>query len=95
MWVKCSGRPLSPDELVTALSFGFAESGLDARGVFEICRNPLTLDRRLNVVRSAQLCVGAFLERTRFVTTEAQYVTTFLAAPSGTSVLLTRLLTII
>lgn len=71
MWVMCSCRPFSPDDLATAVLFGFPASGLDARSVFKICHNLLTFDRQLNAVRFAHLSVREFLEQNKFTTTEA------------------------
>ncbi|KAL0632096.1 hypothetical protein Q9L58_009028 [Maublancomyces gigas] len=71
MWVMCSCRPFSPDELVTAMSFGFTETGLDASRLFKICHNLLALDRQLNVVRFAHLSVREFLEKSQFTVCEA------------------------
>lgn len=71
MWVMCSGRPFSPLDLASAVSFRFTGSGLDARSVFKICHNLLTLDLQSNIVQFAHLSVREFLEQTQFTTTEA------------------------
>lgn len=64
MWVMCSCRPFSPDELVTIISLGSTtENGLDVDGLFKLCHNILTLDRQLNAVRFAHLSVREFLEK--------------------------------
>lgn len=65
-WVMCSCRPFSPDDLVTAVSFGFAASGLDTRSLFKICHNLIALDREQNIVRFAHLSVREFLEKSQF-----------------------------
>ncbi|KAL0631457.1 hypothetical protein Q9L58_009678 [Maublancomyces gigas] len=72
MWVMCSCRPFSPDELVTVISQGSPSEGvLDTQSLFKICHNLLTLDRQLNIVRFAHLSVREFLEKTQFTIVES------------------------
>lgn len=69
MWVMCSCRPFSPDELVTVISQGYPS--LDTQSLFKICHNLLTLDRQLNIVRFAHLSVREFLEKSQFTIAES------------------------
>lgn len=74
MWVMCSCRPFSPNELAAVISLQNSGSGLhqlDADVVFRLCHNLLTLDRQLNIVRFAHLSVREFLEKHHFSAVDA------------------------
>lgn len=72
MWVMCSCRPLSPNELVAMISLGSTTaSDLSAGSLFKLCHNLLTLDHQLNIVRFAHLSVREFLEKNQFGTVDA------------------------
>lgn len=71
MWVMCSGRPLSPDELVAASVIALRLSsdpskaegaGVDIDVILKLCHNLVVVDNQLNVVRFAHLSVQEFLE---------------------------------
>lgn len=69
MWVMCSCRPFSPNELAAVVSLqtpGFMRYELDMDVLFGLCHNLLAYDRQLNVVRFAHLSVREFFEKNHF-----------------------------
>lgn len=69
MWVMCSCRPFSPNELAAVVSLqtpGFTTYELDMDVLFGLCHNLLAYDRQLNVVRFAHLSVREFFEKNHF-----------------------------
>ncbi|KAI5840807.1 hypothetical protein DFP73DRAFT_557932 [Morchella snyderi] len=69
MWVLCSCRPLSPEELTAMISLQFeCIPTIDIDDLLDMCNNFLKLDQQLNVVRFFHLSVEEFLEKETFFT---------------------------
>lgn len=64
-WIMCARRPLSPAELIMALSVGSARLlDLDKEAILRLCNNLVTWDSEMDVLRFAHLSVQEFLEET-------------------------------
>lgn len=75
-WVMCAQRPLSPAELIVAISVDLDTNlpqplPLDKETILRFCNNLVIWDRELDVVRFAHRSVQEFLEETSFKITEA------------------------
>lgn len=75
-WVMCAQRPLSPAELIMAISVDLDTNllqplPLDKETILRCCNNLVIWDRELDVVRFAHRSVQEFLEETFFKITEA------------------------
>lgn len=75
-WVMCAQRPLSPTELIMAISVDLDTNlpqplPLDKETILRFCNNLVIWDRELDVVRFAHRSVQEFLEETSFKITDA------------------------
>lgn len=71
-WIMCARRPLSPAELIMALSVGSTQLlDLDKETILRFCNNLVTWDSELDVLRFAHLSVQEFLEETLCKTADA------------------------
>lgn len=71
-WIMCARRPLSPAELIMALSVGSTRPlDLDREAILRFCNNLVTWDSELDVLRFAHLSVQEFLEETPCKTADA------------------------
>ncbi|RPB14650.1 hypothetical protein P167DRAFT_604081 [Morchella conica CCBAS932] len=68
MWVLCSCRPLSPEELTAMISLQSNIPTIEIDVLLDMCHNFLKLDQQLNVVRFFHLSVEEFFEMETFFT---------------------------
>lgn len=66
MWILYAIRPLTPMELIAAISMtplalGFDTNGLTVKTILDVCQNLVVFDEKLDVLRFAHYSVQEFL----------------------------------
>lgn len=81
MWIMTSGRPLTPNELVSASVVALRldtsasnDEEIDIDLILKLCYNLVVVDNQLNVMRFAHLSVQEFLEEHRWATGERNHM---------------------
>ncbi|KAI5792009.1 hypothetical protein EDC01DRAFT_746799, partial [Geopyxis carbonaria] len=61
-WLMCSLEPLTPEQLLIAISDGNRSKELNIDALLKICHNLIIIDHKLNVMRFAHLSVREFFD---------------------------------